>query len=199
MGRFLGIFGDKPETVDAAVGLLEIAEERFGACQIERDAALGRVDALEAENERLKAQLATSKTAATVLRREAKALKAVKPAKTRLVAPLADEGGQLSPDDLLALIGGAEIVELVFSNGTREIAGIDPMVISGDAWGIGIAGLQLRVPELIVDGPAGRKAPYLLAGYGLLLDGELVAYRARGDVLAIAPGARMNLAPDVVF
>lgn len=198
MGRFLGIFGDKPETVDAAVGLLEIAEERFGACQIERDAALGRVDALEAENDRLKAQLATSKTAATALRREAKALKAVKPAKTRAIAPLADDAA-LSPDDLLALIGGAEIVELVFSNGTREIAGIDPMVISGDAWGIGIAGLQLRVPELIVDGPAGRKAPYLLAGYGLLLDGELVAYRARGDVLAIAPGARMNLAPDVVF
>ena len=198
MGRFLGIFGDKPETVDAAVGLLEIAEERFGACQVERDAALGRVDALEAENERLKAQLATSKAAATVLRREAKALKAARPAKARLVAPLAEDQ-LLSPDDLLALIGGADIVELVFSNGKREIAGIDPMLISGDAWGIGIAGLQLRVPELMVHGPAGGKAPYLLAGYGLLLDGELAAYGARGDVLAIAPGARMNLAQDVVF
>ena len=196
---FLGLFGDKPETVEAAVGLLESAEQRYSEILRKSDEALGRVDALEAENDKLKAQLAASKGAAAVLRREAKALKAERVGKTRVVAPPADDGGQLSPDDLLALIGAAERVELLFSNGKREIAGLDPMVISGDAWVIGIAGLQLRVPELIVDGPAGGKAPFLLAGYGLMIDGELAAYGARGDVLAIAPGARMNLAQDVVF
>jgi len=99
---------------------------------------------------------------------------------------------------MLELIGDAETVEVVFSNGKSEIAGMAPVVLTGSAFRLGIAGLQLTLDELIVHGPAGGQAGFELAGYGLFLDGKPVAWRAR-DKLVIPPGAQMNLASDIVF
>lgn len=99
--------------------------------------------------------------------------------------------------ELLALIGEAQSVELVFSDGTAELAGISGQIIEGDAWRVSIVGLALSVPNLIVTGPGPQIVE--LAGYALFLDGKQVAWARRPDVLRIAPGARMNLSGDVVF
>lgn len=100
-------------------------------------------------------------------------------------------------EDLLALIGDAETVELVFSDGTSEIPTLPARVIEGDAWVVTFAGLALRLPELLIEGPG--PGVLLLAGYGLFLDGKQIAWAARPEVLSIPPGARMNLQGDVLF
>jgi hypothetical protein len=99
--------------------------------------------------------------------------------------------------DLLASIKDAQSVELVFSDGTAEIAGISGQIIEGDAWRISPVGLALSVPNLIVTGPGPQIVE--LGGYALFIDGKQAAWAPRPDVLRIAPGARMNLSGDVVF
>jgi len=59
-----------------------------------------------------------------------------------------------------------------------------------------VAGLQLRGLDIELTGLGGAVE---IVGYGLLLDGELVAYRTRMDPLLIAPGAKVSLAGDIVF
>lgn len=102
-------------------------------------------------------------------------------------------------DKLLAAIRAAETVQVAFSNGKNEVAALDPVDIAGDAWRVTIVGVQLTLPELILHGPGHGGEAIPLAGYGLLLNGKLVAYRDRGDQLSIGAGARMNVAPDIVF
>ena len=100
---------------------------------------------------------------------------------------------------LLLAIGEAETVEVVLSNGKSELIAVPPIAIHGDAWRISIVGVQLTIPELIVHGPAPGQSAYALNGYGLLLDGVLRAYSARGEQLNIAGGSNNNVAPDIVF
>jgi hypothetical protein len=113
------------------------------------------------------------------------------------------EGEQVGDDyvsreaKLLTAIAGAGKVEIAFSDGKREIAGMDPVEVTGNAWRVTVAGVQLSIDELIADTPA--KGVFPLAGYGLFLDGKLAAYRDRGGQLSIAAGSRQNIAPDVVF
>lgn len=114
-------------------------------------------------------------------------------AKVRKVGPVKE---QPSVQDLAELIGMADTVELVFSDGKKELA-IEPRVISGKAWAMTAVGLALRLPEFPVTGPA--TGPVSLAGYGLFLDGTQVAWAGRGEVLEVPPGRRMDLRNDVVF
>lgn len=124
-------------------------------------------------------------------------------AKGRKVGPLKDDPfakyGEQRGAELLAAVQAAQEVEVAFSNGKSELPGLPAVRVEGQAWASTVVGLQLRLPELIVTGPAAGKAPWLLDGYGLLLDGKLAAYAKRGDVLEIHGGARMNLAPDICF
>lgn len=124
--------------------------------------------------------------------------KASPSAKARKIGPL-KPGDGLLPEELLVLLGDAERVEIVFSDGKTEIDGLPAQEISGNAWKAGVAGLQLTLPELIVHGPGMGQSGHSLAGYGLLIDGDLVAYADRGGALPIAPGATVNLAQDIVF
>ena len=100
---------------------------------------------------------------------------------------------------VLLAIGAAETVEVVLSNGRSEILEVSPFAIHGDAWRVSMVGVVLTIPELIVHGPAPGRGAYALGGYGLLLDGELRAYMARGEQLTIAGGTNNNVAPDIVF
>lgn len=102
-------------------------------------------------------------------------------------------------DALLAAIVAASTVELAFSDGANELAGVGSVLVEGRAWAVTQAGVQLRIDPLIVHGPATGQKPYPLRGYGLFLDGKLAAYRDRGEVLQIAGGTNMNLGPDVIF
>jgi hypothetical protein len=120
--------------------------------------------------------------------------KAAKAPKVRKIGAL--DGEPLAPLELLELIRSAGTVEVAFSDGKRELAEIPARVISGDAWAVTVAGLQLRGLDIELTGLGGAVE---IVGYGLLLDGELVAYRTRMDPLLIAPGAKVSLAGDIVF
>lgn len=97
--------------------------------------------------------------------------------------------------DLLELIREAETVELVFSDGKRELSAIMPRIIEGMAWQVNFIGLSLNVPELLVTSSGVAE----IAGYGLFLDGKQAAWAARPDLLRVGPGAKMNLQGDVLF
>lgn len=186
MAGFLGLFGAKPESVEAAIALLATAEERYKVLEADRDGLKAQLEALTKQSDKLRGQLGKAKA-------KAAAYEAEKPAKARAIGPLKEE---IAADDLLELVKAAEFVEVVFSDGKREITKLAPRRIEGEAWRVGIAGLGLTLPELIVEGPGGRCE---VMGYGLLIDGELVSYRPCLDVLILSAGGRYNVAGDLVF
>ncbi len=150
-----------------------------------------------AENEKLASEVSDLSKKVEGAAAAPKASKGAKPAKARKIGPVDD---QPASTDLLELIGAAETVEVAFSNGKTEIAELAPLVIAGDAWTVSLDRVKLNVPgDLLVHGPGGGKPAYAVAGYGLLLDGELVAYQARGDTLQIGANAQVNLKDDIIF
>ncbi len=187
MAGFMGLFGDKPETVELALQQLGAAEERYKALDAER----GR---LLAENARLERNLKSVQTKLGKEKAKAAALESAKPAKPRKIGPV--EGEPLPSNELLELIEAAELVEIAFSDGQRELASLLPRTITGAAWRETVVGLQLDVGDFVIEGTGERRA---LAGYGLLLDGELAAYAERLDPLLLMPGARYSLTGDIVF
>lgn len=156
----------------------EDLEKRLEAVTAERDAEKQRADKAEAG-------LAKAKTRVT---------RTPAPAKPRTIAPVKDG---LSGDKLAEAIAAAGEVEIAFSDGKREIAGIDLIQVEGDAWKPSLHGLMLREPVEIA-GPA--KGPgFQIAGYGLLLDGKLVAYTARSSPVNVPVGGKVRLADDIAF
>lgn len=153
----------------------------------------GRVGELETLNGVLATEKAAleAKLAAVDAAPKAKSAKAPK---RRNISEL--EGDGLSSPELLELVRAASKVEVAFSDGKRELNEIPARVISGDAWAVTVAGLALRGVDIELTGLGGGVE---IVGYGLLLDGELAAYRKRMDPLMIAPGAKVNLAGDIVF
>lgn len=150
---------------------------------------IGRFKALTAERDDLIQKLDKAASAAQTSRGKA-------PAKARKIAPVDD---QPKAQDLLELIGAAKTVEVAFSNGKTEMADLAPLVITGDAWAISLDRVKLNVPDLLVHGPGGGEPAYSVAGYGLLLDGKLVAYSARSDALLIGANSQVNLKDDIIF
>jgi hypothetical protein len=106
-------------------------------------------------------------------------------------------------EELAKMLGEAEEIEIVFSDGEHEITGIPPIpVTSTDFRPAAVEGLQLAQPgqeELLVYGPPRGTPAFQLAGYGLVVDGKQVAWKERGEPLVIQPGMTVNLANDVVF
>lgn len=143
---------------------------------------------ITAERDALKAKLARADKTPRA--------KAASAAKARKVGPV-----QISvePRLLLELIRDAELVEVAFSDGKSELAGIPALEISGAAWTVKSSGLALCMDEVLLHGPGHGQPGFALAGYGLLLDDVLVAYRHRDAPLQIGAGQRWNLAGDVIF
>lgn len=164
---------------------LEAAQADLAAMAAERDGAAAELAAANKAVAKGKTDLA-----------KARAKAAPKPAKLRAIGPVAD---QPRGEDLLTLIGAADTVELVFSDGKRELGSLPPQLIEGDAWAMAANGIRLRGVSLPVHGPAHGQPPIKLAGYGLVLDGELTAYAARIDVFALQPNAQADLKDDVIF
>jgi hypothetical protein len=195
---------------DAALADLKALQEAqvvpdpyIAELQGERDAALADLKALQEapvvpdpyiaelkqENAELKKKLEANSSAAKVSR-------GAKPAKARKIGEVDD---QPNAENLLELIAAADTIEIAFADGKRELADIAPVVVSGDIWTVSLDRLKLNLPELIVHGPAFGKPAYALAGYGLVLDGELVAYSKRPDTLMIGANSQMNLKDDIIF
>ncbi len=160
---------------------------------------LDTIDELIARVPVLTAELAamTAKHGKTVKDlKTARAKLGPRPAKLRAVGPI-----ERQPEGaaLLSAIAAAEKVEIVFSDGKRELAALPPMQIEGDAWHLAANGVKLRIGSLPVHGLGHGEGAVTLRGYGLLLDGVAVAYAARIDPLLIQSGTRHELKDDVIF
>lgn len=160
----------------------------LGAMTADRDAARAELDVAAKGLTKAKTDL-----------QKARAKAAPKPPRLRAIGPIGGDTPEPRGQDLLELIGAAETVELVFSDGQRELRGLPSQLIEGDAWALGANGVRLRGIELEVHGPAHGQPPIRIVGYGLLLDGEPTAYQARIDVLELQPNGRANLKDDVIF
>ena len=149
-------------------------------------AAETAIATLTAERDRLKAQAEA----------RAKAPRATRSGEVgRKARKIGLVDGQPVGEDLLEAIGAADKVEIAFSDGLRELP-LAPVTVAGDCWSIGLTGLQLRLPELLVIGLPDR--PVKLGGYGLFLDDKLAAFAPR-ETYTIMPGQHVNLKDDVVF
>lgn len=169
------------------------------------DFIIGKYRELEAERDTLRNALnEQERKAADAELKEAKKARAVpveKRSGLRRIAPIALKKGEkpLERDALIELIAAADSVEIAFSDGKHEIAALPARAILGDAWVLAVNGVKLQVPEFSVWGPPRGEAAVELDGYGLLLDGELVAYAKRTDALSLRPGGQYDLKDDVIF
>jgi hypothetical protein len=161
-------------------------EAQLAAVTRERDEALAALEKAEKSADRAKARAAAATAGETS-------------ATLRKIGPDVRGLEEIEPDEMLEAIRKADKVEVVFSDGERELA-LPPATISGEAWRKTPGGLMLDVPELLVHGPGTGQRGFSLAGYGLMLDGKLAAYapRAAGE-LSIGQGVTYDLKDDVVF
>jgi hypothetical protein len=144
---------------------------------VARDKAEGRVKTLESQ----------------LTKAKAKVVQGAAPAKPRALKSMEGPAREF----LHALIRDAERVEIAFSDGTAEIAGVNPVVAEGEVWREHPLGLMLRDP-VTIQGPTGA-ASIALDGYALILDGKQVAYTKRSDALPLGPGQKVTLADDIYF
>lgn len=174
------IFAATYDLADAPHALPEDVEERIATLEHERDEAIKRADAAEA---------ADKKSTAAVK-------KLTTPAKPRRLGEM-DESKALSGPELVGAIASADTVEIVFSDGKREVPGLAPIGVSGAAWKPHAFGVMLGKP-VELEGPDGN-ASVSIAGYALLLDGKQVAWRERDMPLQVAPRQRVSITDDILF
>ena len=160
---------------------------------------------LTADVARLQRQLKAQKGATTKAKNaleNAQELVREQDAGPREVAPIKLPKGKqpYSARRLLELIAAAEKVEVVASDGAMEVMGIKPLEVKGTSpWRVTAVGLQLELPVWLVHGPKAGDPAYQLAGWGLFIDGQLRAYRARPRTLQMGGGQQYNLGGDVIF
>lgn len=154
-----------------------------------------KVDALNEELASTRRQLAAQKGQTTKARNEAATMAAELPAKPRRID--AAKYAPYDADDLVDLIEDADDVQILFSDGRQELAGIPPASISGKAWRAENGRVILTAPSLEVTG-GGTNVQQLVA-YALMIDGEIVAVKDRPEPLSIRPGQKYQLANDVIF
>lgn len=153
-----------------------------------------KIEDLQAELAATKRQLAAQKGQVTKARNEIASLEAELPEKPRKI-----EGPKAAfpAAELMDLIEDADDIQLLFSDGKAELAGVAPKKIDAAAWRRNGDRVLLMVPSITISSVADR--PQQLVAYALMLDGEIVAVRPRHDPLTVKPNQRMELAGDVIF
>lgn len=159
----------------AIVERLDFAELQVAELTKERDAALADVDA--------------AKKAGKVSRGSA-------PAKPRKLSSMGEDAPDA--DTIRAAISDAGTVEIAFSDGAREIAGLPPVIVQGEAWRDHF-GRPMLTEKVTLHGPANGAASYTVDGYALILDGKPVAYTKRGTPLQIGTGQTVSVEADIYF
>lgn len=192
-----GTADDPLASLAAALGELGLAPEGNFVITDVAEAAL-RSQALTIAE--MRAKLASAEKASERDRAKVKALEAEKPAKPRKAGRPKEEAAFFDADDLLSMIASADDVQLLFSDGAKEIPGLLPVRIEGDAWvKRGNSVLLSGLAELIIHGAAIGGQEYSIAGYALFVDGKQAAWSERFEPLTVAPGARVSIKDDVIF
>lgn len=185
-------------TKDARIAELE---SQVGSLTFDRDQHAERadknaaaVDDADRAIKQLKADLAKAEKAA-----KASVTKGERVAKPRKLEPILDGlSGSALDEALTKADADGKTVEIAFSDGRREIAGIPPTIVVGDVWRPHTLGKMLRDP-VCVQGAAADGGSFAIAGYALLIDGKPVAYTARSEPINVAPGRQVSLADDIYF
>jgi hypothetical protein len=187
-----------PVPGDSDSAMAELAA-RLGATEAALAEANEELRDLRQERDDLSAALTKANAAAEKAKNAAKASKGVQGPKARTFRLGGHVSERLSAEDLKAVLSDAETVEVVFCDGGKEVLGIPPVRVQGDAWSVRSQGLLLTVPVL-VHGPGAGHAAYTVDGFGLVIDGkpEIHARRVNGQ-LTIGAGAQMNIADDIIF
>lgn len=176
------------------------------------DRALTVIQEQHAEIAELKAKLEAAEAAAKKAKADVKVAKADQGPKARLctaatrdeVAPLASEDDRRSSAArLLELIRSADSVEILFcrrhKKGGEEIMGLAPVTVEGAAWVERPLGVMLTAPVDLV-GPQPGTPPFVVEGFGLMLDGKPVLYAPRvNGQLTIGNGQTVRVADDIIF
>lgn len=154
-----------------------------------------QLDAAIAECNSAKRSLKAQKGATTKVKGAIEALQ--ESLKPRPLGPIDD---QLAPAELVELFNATDRVELAFSDGRSELAGVPPISVPGAAFTFRRGRLMLETGELIVRGPADERGTRVLAGYAALVDGEQVAWipRLAGE-LPMGAGIQYSILGDVVL
>lgn len=153
--------------------------ERADAAELDRDQAIARAEAAEKKEKAASGKLHTLTT----------------PKKPRAIGAMKD-AENLAGEDLRKAIDDADDIEIVFSDGKREV-GVPPVAVEGAVWKDHPFGLLLDRP-IDIEGPDGAGS-ISITGYALLLDGKQVAWRERSMPLQVAPGQRVQIADDILF
>lgn len=204
-----------PDAIDGSGGAIEcaikilsqpLAEETGGTTAEDTVAALeARIDELERAGQVKDSRIAALEGGdATVIQDGAS-----KPEETDAPAPLErpETAGDVGPDypgllnsaELRELIGTGELeqLEIAFSNGDFEIVTLQRVPISP-------ADMQSFEGRNVV-GPAihakltPKDAPETLAGFGLMLQGEQIAYCAALDPIKLEPGVEHRFHRAIFF
>jgi len=168
-------------------------------------ALVSRLDAAEAALETANEEIATLTAkveAAEKAAAKAKAKPKVSagppvPKARKFALPKEDE--RIGKTDLLEAIRAADTVEVLFCENGREVLGVPPHLVSGDAWQARLQGVMLTVP-IEIAGPQPGKTPFAIDGFALLLDGKAATYARRaGGTLHVGVGQSRRIADDIIF
>lgn len=167
--------GELVARLDAAEGALETANEEIVTLKSDLEKAQAAV-----KKAKDKAKVATSEGTGSARKFDTKA-------------------ERLESGFIRARIDAAEKVEIVFTSNGKEVIGLPPVVISGEAWSDSPNGLMLNEP-VTLHGPAHGQAAFAFDGYGLLVDGKPAAYRPRiGGAAQVGTGGTLRLENDIIL
>jgi hypothetical protein len=162
-----------------------------------------RVSALEAENGELRASLKAQKGQATRARNVAAALREEANPTPRKIGPLPapkSEEEAVSRREALAAALAGDFVDVVASDGKREIVGLAPQRVSGDAWQARAGGFLLAMPA-IHDGADLDKPEVIVRGYGLFdaAGDQVPVYCEAREPIRVGKGQRTKVENTIIF
>lgn len=180
-GQVATLTKERDDALEAAT-----SDEALSALTKERDDAIARADAAE------KALKAKPKAAA--VKDPAPKLRKFKLESRDPAAAPADE--QARRDALREQLQGADDVEIVqIDENGKEIAGSQPIHVSGEVWRDHAIGLMLDKPIEF----RGSDQVYKLAGFGLLIDGKQAGVQIRHEPVVVHAGQQVKLERDIAF
>lgn len=107
---------------------------------------------------------------------------------------------QLPADEIFQLLSDEDEVEIAFSDGESELAGVPAIAVEGSAFVFRRGRLSLNVPSLMLSGPMDERGARALAGYAFLVDGEQVAWAPRlAGQLTLGGGQTYELKDDIIL
>jgi hypothetical protein len=104
-------------------------------------------------------------------------------------------------DELKAALEAGKTIEIVPSDGKQEIAGTALVVKGEHPFETVAQGLKFTPDKFEVYGPGQGDAGAVssIVGYGLLIDGEQVAWQQRPEELRLGAGQTFDLKNDILF